>query len=295
MRPKQLLILLLAAAIASCSPPEPGLPENYHEDLATWKTDRDARLRSESGWVNLVGLYWLEPGENMFGSGDSGDIVFPETAPETIGRFLLKDSIVEFISEPDVEVLVDSAIADRAVVYDAASGIQRVMEYGRYRWFIIERAGNYGVRLRDLEHPLTKEPLGLDYFDWSEDWRVTAEYRPFDSARTVAIQNVVGFTFEEVFEGELVFEFEGASYALWPSMGEDYCFIMFGDATSGDESYGAGRYLVSDPPDGNGEVVLDFNKAYNPPCAFTDFATCPLPPEANRLKVAVRAGEKAWH
>lgn len=291
------MYVLLAALLAGCSSTvtKTELPENYHEDLATWKQDRDERLRAESGWVNLAGLFWLEEGLNTFGSSEENDVVFPDAAPGTIGSIFLSNSTLTFTAAPGVEVTLDSIVEDSAIVYDATDGILRVMELGRYRWFIIERAGNYGIRLRDLEHPRTKESLNLDYFDWSADWRVKAEYRPFDTPRTISIDNIVGYSFEEEFTGEFVFEVDGEEYSVWPSIGEDYAFIMFGDVTSGDESYGGGRYLVTDPPDENNEVIIDFNRAYNPPCAFTPFATCPIPPSENQLPVAVTAGEKAFH
>jgi uncharacterized protein (DUF1684 family) len=293
---KPLLILLVAAAACQVERPVVELPENYQEDLQNWKLERDQRLRAENGWVNLAGLFWLEEGNNTFGSSADNDVVFPASAPQHLGTISLQDSVLKFIPTGDEDVYVDSVVAQsEMLVFDPSATVQAVMEHGRYRWFIIERSGNYGIRLRDLDHPNMKEPLGIEYFDWSADWYVKGTYHPFDEVRTVTIDNVVGFSSDVEFEGEIVFKVDGVEYALWPSFGEDYSFIMFGDATSGDESYGVGRYLVASVPDENNEVILDFNRAYNPPCAFTDFATCGLPPEANILEAAVRAGEKAWH
>jgi len=271
------------------------IPENYFEDLTSWKQNRDERLRSPTGWVNLVGLYWLKEGENTFGSNEDNDVVFPEYAHGNIGTITLTDSILSYEASAEVDVIVDSTIQAKAVVYDAGNEIFRPMQWERYRWFIIERSGNYGIRLRDLESEYMYEPMNISYYEWSEEWRVNATYREFEEPLTLSIDNIVGYSFDEEFEGEFVFEIDGEMYSLLPSLGEESSFIMFADVTSGDETYGAGRYLVAGLPDENNKVIIDFNKAYNPPCAFTDFATCPLPPMANILGIPVRAGEMEFH
>ena len=275
--------------------PSVQLPENYHDDLNTWKADRDERLRSPTGFVNLAGLFWLEEGVSTIGSDSSNTIVFPEAAPDRIGSLTLADGSVSFIPEPGVDVLVDSAEVSEAMVFDTSANVASEMQSGRFRWFIIERAGNFGIRLRDLEEPKTKEPLAIEYFPWSEDHYVTATYQLYDEPITRMVKNIVGFEFEEEFAGEYVFEINGRACSLLPSMGEEISFVMFGDASNGEATYGGGRYLVADLPDESGKVVLDFNKAYNPPCAFSDFATCPLPIADNILEVEVKAGERAYH
>jgi len=294
MRFRFLFLLLLI--VASCSTEkQESLPEGYFEDLESWKQDRDVRLRSENSFVNLAGLYWLKPGTNTFGSGEFNDVVFPEFAPESIGAINLQDSILTFTASEEVEVLVDTITQTSAVAYSASERINPVMRLGRYNWHIIERAGNYGIRLRDLEHPRVQEPLNIEHYELSADWRIMAEFVPYETPRIIEIENIVGFSFDEEIHGELVFEVDGQNHSILPLLVDEGFFILFADATSGDETYGAGRYMVADRPDEEGKVLLDFNRAYNPPCAFTDFATCPLPPQENILEVAITAGEKDWH
>jgi len=290
------LLFILALWVSACSTEQKEtLPEGYFEELESWKMNRDTRLRSEYSFVNLVGLHWLKQAENSFGSSADNDIVFPENAPGQLGSINLQDSILTFSAGSGAEVEIDSTIVTEAVVYSASEGINPVMSSGSFKWHIIERAGNYGIRLRDLEHPRVLEPLNIQYFDWSADWRVMAEFVPYETPKTIEIENIVGFSFDEEIHGELVFEVDGQSHSILPLLVDEGFFILFADATSGEETYGAGRYMVADRPDEAGMVMLDFNKAYNPPCAFTDFATCPLPPRENILEVAVSAGEKAWH
>jgi uncharacterized protein (DUF1684 family) len=289
-------LFLLVLSFSACSDKEnESLPENYFEDLESWKKDRDTRLRAENSFVNLIGLHWLEKGPNTFGSGSFNNIVFPKSAPAAIGTITLEDSIVSFSSAPGAEVVVDTMVQKNAVVYHAAKRIQPSMQVGRYRWNIIERAGRYGLRLRDLESPKVKKPLNIKYYDWSEDWRVEAEFIPYEQPRTIQIDNIVGFRFDEDIYGELVFNVGGKTHTILPVLIDEGFFILFADETSGDETYGAGRYMLANRPDEQGMVILDFNTAYNPPCAFTEFATCPLPPKENILNVAIRAGEKVWN
>ena len=291
---KNIIVFLLL--VCGCSTPQKEtLPEAYFDELESWKQNRDVRLRSDNSFVNLAGLYWLADGENTFGSDSLKNIVFPEHAPGSMGTITLQDSIVYLLASEGIEISVDSLIQPEAMIYNASEEVQSVMHLGRYKWYIIERAGNYGIRLRDLEHPQVLQPLNIQYYDWSDDWMITAHFQPYDSARSIQIDNIVGFTFDEEVNGELVFEMNGQQHSILPLMDDDGMFIMFADATSGDETYGAGRYLVAELPDEEGNVLLDFNKAYNPPCAFTDFATCPLPPQDNILEIPVLAGEKAWH
>ncbi|MCP4120505.1 MAG: DUF1684 domain-containing protein [Bacteroidetes bacterium] len=290
------LLFILALWVSACSIEQKDtLPEGYFKELESWKQNRDTRLRSEFSFVNLVGLHWLKQGENSFGSSGDNDIVFPKKAPGQIGSINLQDSILTFSAGSGAEVMIDSLIATEAVVYSASEGVNPVMSSGSFKWHIIERAGNYGIRLRDLEHPRVLEPLNIQYYDWSADWRIMAEFVPYETPQTIEIENIVGFSFDEEIHGEIVFQVEGQSYSIMPLLVDEGFFILFADATSGDETYGAGRYMVADRPDEEGKVMLDFNKAYNPPCAFTDFATCPLPPRENILEIPIIAGEKAWH
>src|SRR5690606_33881528 len=176
-----------------------------------------------------------------------------------------------------------------------------VLAAGSLRFHVIERAGRAGIRVRDLDNPAWLEFTGLEYFPTNLEWRKVARFEPWPAPRTAKIINILGMTEEMTSPGELVFEHDGSTYRLTAlaEPGDAEWFVMIADGTSGKTTYGAGRYLYVDPPV-DGRVVLDFNKAYNPPCAFTALATCPLPPPANRLGIAVTAGEKSyagggWH
>lgn len=297
-KPTILAPALLALLLLSFLPPDgagTGGPDPRVSEWENWRVERDRRLRLPGSFANLAGLFWLEQGRNTFGSSPGNDHVFPEFLPAEAGTLIWRDSLVVLVTDRDAGILADGLPADSLVVYNTNPGQAAEMSWGSYRWNIIDRAGNLGVRLRNLEHPLTKQPLNIPCYDWSEAWVVRAEYRPFAEPETLRIDNIVGFSFDEVVNGELVFERDGQPHALWPLETGSGFFLLFSDATSGLETYGAGRYLTAAYPDSLGFVALDFNRAYNPPCAFTEFATCPLPPAQNDLPLAVTAGEKNPH
>ncbi len=285
-----LFLFLIFLSAISCKPKLTPISESYIQEIEAWKTKRDSSLRAPSGYVNLAGLYWLKPGLNTFGADHSNTIVLPENAPAFMGSFILQDSTVTFITYPAIVVTADSVPVKKVTIDTPDEG--PVMQFENFQWIVIERAGNLGIRLRDLESPATKEPLNIPYYELTKDWMITAKYEAYEKPILKPIENILGFTFDEAIKGELVFKLNGKTHRLLPLMDEDGIFIMFADSTSGFETYGAGRYLVAELPDSNNEVLLDFNKAYNPPCAYTDFATCPLPPKENILTIGVIAGEK---
>jgi uncharacterized protein (DUF1684 family) len=207
-----------------------------------------------------------------------------------MGSFILQDSVVTFITYPAVTVLVDSVPIKKITIDNPDES--PVLEFENFRWMVIERAGNFGIRFRDLDLPAAQSPLNIPVYEAQKDWIITGKYEPYEKPILKPIENILGFSFDEEIKGEIVFEKNGKTHRLLPLMDEDGIFIMFADSTSGVETYGAGRYLVADLPNDKNEVVLDFNKAYSPPCAFTEFATCPLPPKENILTFGVTAGEK---
>ncbi|MGC3982001.1 MAG: DUF1684 domain-containing protein [Steroidobacteraceae bacterium] len=171
-----------------------------------------------------------------------------------------------------------------------------LLAVGSLRFHAIERGGKYGIRVRDIEHPARKQFAGLEYFPISMDWRIEARFEPYVPSKRINIINILGMTEAMESPGALVFNKEGHSWrldAILESPSDDQLFVMLTDGSSGRESYGAGRYLYIPKP-GNEPIWLDFNKAYNPPCAFTEFATCPLPPKQNRLSLSIEAGEKKY-
>lgn len=293
MRYRSILAIASILFMCACSAEveKDSLTEAYIQDFEEWTQNRDERLRNPNGWVNLAGLYWFDSDTVSFGSSPENDLIFPKGSPETMGKFAVVDSTVTLYAE--AEIYVQSEAVDEAVVYAKRDQVQHEMVWNSLRWYVIERAGNLGVRLRDVEHPAMKEPLNIPHYELSEKWIVEATFEEFDTPRTRMIKNIIGHEFEEEFLGEYVFEMDGETYRLLPSLGETSSFIMFGDESNGLETYGGGRYLSADLPDESGKITLDFNRAYNPPCAFTDYATCPLPIADNILNVAVIAGEQA--
>ena len=261
------LALPLAAAIT------------YQAQIAQWRQDREARLKADGGWLTVAGLFWLHEGRNSFGADAKNDIALPAGPPHA-GVFELRGG--------RVTVKMDGATRElRPDTEDSASA-------GRLSLFVIERDGRYGIRLKDPESSYRREFHGLDYFPARQQYRLTAQFVP--DPKKIPITNILGQTEPEESPGYVVFTLQGRQLRLRPVYDDPPSkdlFFIFRDLTSGKETYGAGRFLDTPAPQG-GKVVLDFNKAYNPPCAFTPYATCPLPPKENRLQVRIEAGEKKY-
>jgi uncharacterized protein (DUF1684 family) len=291
---KIFLFILLAIIIWSCSGQNNNAPKKYVKEINQWHKERVERLKQDNGWLNLVGLHWLEEGRNTFGSDESNDIVFPSKAPEFIGTYYLNDSKVSVNINEGVKVLADEAEVDSMQVKTDMSADPTLMENGTLNWYIIKRGDKYGIRLRDLEAELVKNFDGVDRFPIDTTWRVKAEYVPYNPPKTVKIPTIINTINEAKVNGKLVFDIKGNKYSIDPLPSGEGFFIIFADKTNGEETYGAGRFLYAEKPDSVGTTVLDFNKAYNPPCAFTNYATCPLPPKSNQLRVEITAGEKNY-
>jgi uncharacterized protein (DUF1684 family) len=261
-------------------------------EIETWRAERVERLRAEDGWLTLAGLFWLEPGENRVGSADESSIRL-DGLPEQDGTFLLTDDRTVWAFGGTLAI-GGEPIADARALASDAQGEADEVEVGAYRLHVIDRSGRLGIRARRPDHPARAAFAGIDAFPVDPAFRVEARLEPFDQPREMAIATVVGTEQRMLAPGELQFELEGRSLSLLPLIGEagqTELFLIFRDQTSGRETYGAGRFLSADlRPDGR--VTLDFNRAINPPCAFTPFATCPLPPPENQLDIAIRAGER---
>ena len=293
--PKTILLMLGLLFLFACSSEsyrEKGSKE-YMNEIKEWHKSRIERLKRPNGWLNLVGLHWLKEGKNTFGSGPGNDFIFEgKNIPESIGVFELKDSIVTINVNENVDVLVDSAKIKTAVLKNDFEENTTLMELGSLRWFIIKRGDQLGVRVRDLNAKLLIEFEGIDTFPINEDWKVEAKFVEYDPPKKIVIPDVLGNFNESESPGALKFNVDGNEYSLDPTEASSGYFLIFADLTSGEETYGAGRFLYVEPPDSTGKIYIDFNKAYNPPCAFTKYATCPLPPKQNHIKLRVTAGEK---
>ncbi|NOT76675.1 MAG: DUF1684 domain-containing protein [Cyclobacteriaceae bacterium] len=271
--------------------------EAYKTEIEAWHKKRVEDLKGPKGWLNLVGLYWLNDGINTFGSGSQNNIVFPQgKIPDRAGFFLLKQNSVTIETLPGVDIMSNGKPIKSLVVYHPDSAKAVVQDYGSLQWFIIKRDNKFGVRIRDFESSGIQNFTGIERFPVDPLWRLQATFeRALDSTKTIPITNVLGQTTNQPSPGTLIFSIDGSEYRLdvLDEGGDEY-FVIVGDNTNTHETYGAGRYMYVKPPDSNGKTIIDFNKIYNPPCAFTSFATCPLPPKQNVLNISITAGEKNY-
>jgi len=256
-------------------------PASYSDSILTWQKHRDAGLRSEKGWLTLVGLFWLKPGDNTIGSAPNNDFVLPKNAPAQVGRLHLADGKVTLI-DPSGTQRVLSSDEDKPDVDEA----------GSVSFFVIKRGERLGIRARDSASLALKNFSGMSYFPINPALRFEAKLIP--DVKKIPILNVLGQTEMEESPGLVEFRRDGQTYSLRPIYEEastgKTLFFLFKDLTNKTQTYPAGR-MLNVPLPVNGKVDLDFNRAYNPPCTFTPYATCPLPPKENHLPFPVNAGE----
>jgi len=295
----RLLVILwgffpMIQAIISCSSGEKDpVQEEYLVTYSEWKNNRVRSLKGPEGWLNLAGLFWLEEGENLFGSDSSNSIIFPPVAPGKIGAIILKEDKIWFIVNPGVYVKHEGELIREMDLLPDVSGEPTLLKLDSLAWFIIKRGDRYGIRLRDYNHPNIVKLDSIPCFPPDLVWKVKATFEPFMKPGTIQVPNVIGMVEESPVPGLLTFNIGKQELTLYPMGDPDHLFLVFGDETSGLETYGAGRFLTIDAPDKEGNYTIDFNRAYNPPCAFTPYATCPLPPKENILPIRITAGEKA--
>jgi uncharacterized protein (DUF1684 family) len=298
---RRLLAAVLAtAALIACSPVVDKAA--HRAEVEDWHAKRIARLTSETGWLTLVGLYWFKPGENSFGRAPSNALVLDNAAlPDTLGAFNLAEGRVHFTARPGAEVTHDGApVTSLALDSDASEQGPTILAAGTLRFFVIERSGRIGLRVRDTQNPQRLGFKGIERYPVDPGWVYDAQWVPYDPPRPIKIGTIIGTVEEMPAWGQLRFRRGLTTYALDAVLevpGDTELFVMFKDATSGRGTYGAGRFLyipIPKDPTKPGTVRVDFNRAYNPPCAFSGFATCPLPPPQNRLPLAVTAGERDY-
>lgn len=272
-----------------------GAGESYREDVRRWREKREAGLRAPGGWLSVAGLFWLTEGESRFGSDPAGAIVLPPSAPAVAGTLTLAKGRVGVRLAPGVAATHNGRpLAGTAELRPDTSGQRDVLAMGPLSLSVIERNGRYALRLRDEERKERVAFKGLSWFEIDERWRVEARYVAHPAPKAVKVPNVLGHSNEMPSPGFAEFEADGKKIRLdgvLESPDAEELFFIFRDETSGKETYGAGRFLYAARPTA-GTIVLDFNRAYSPPCAFTPYATCPLPPPQNRMPIRVEAGEK---
>ena len=286
--PSLALMLLLA----------PSLPaqDAYRASVDAWHADREARLVAENGWLTLIGRDWLKPGVNTLGSAPESTVLLPAWAlPAKAGEFLLEKGAVRFKPVPGTGLLLNGQPVTETLLKSDADGKPDTFQAGRVRFYLIRRGDRFAVRIKDPENPARKAFHGVPRYPVDPALRVVADYTPYATPQVRAIPTVLGTTTPMTAPGLLRFKAGGKELTLEPMLEEEdghtELFIIFKDTTSSGGTYPAGRFLYADLAK-NGKVILDFNRAINPPCAFTIFATCPLPPKENQLPIAITAGEK---
>lgn len=262
-----------------------------------WRDQRRADLTRPDGWTSLVGLHWIEPGPHYVGSaGDNGIRI--AMGPAQLGMIdLRKGGTVRFVPAQGVALTLDDAPLQGAVVLrtdaDAAGPSRLAFDDGKGLATVIERGGRHALRVKHADAPTRTAFAELDYWPADPSWKIDARFIPHPAGKTIQIANIIGTLDDVPNPGVLEFQRDGRVHRIEAlDQGGDGLFLVIADRTSGHGSYGAGRYIDAPRPDARGRVAIDFNQAYNPPCAFTAFATCPLPPPENRLDLAVTAGEK---
>lgn len=267
----------------------------YQEDLKAWQAKRISSLRAPDGWLNLTGLYWLKPGKNTFGSDTANDVIFPAGKIQPYAGFLLlQDKTVTLFPSDGSGITHNGDAIETLTMFQPEQTEIIEAVSGSLRWSIIKRDTIYGIRLRDDESELLKTFTGIERFPADTAWCVPARLKRADEGHTIPITNVLGQTTDEKSPGTIEFRLKGREYRLDVLDGREEYFVIFADSTTGRETYGGGRFLYVKKVEEGEQLLVDFNKAINPPCVFTPFATCPLPPRQNRLAISLRAGEKTF-
>ena len=289
---KRVVAIALLVAASACKPaetpkaevaktPTPADASTHEAEIMKWRESRLTRLKAEDGWLSLVGLHWMREGEN--------------TPIEGV-HLTMKDGKVT-LAAPAGATIEGKRVTDPTVLNDdTAENGPTFVQMGTKRFNVIKRGPKFALRVKDSQAETRTKFAGLEYYPIDPKWRVEARLEPYNPVKKIPITDITGLTTDNDSPGALVFTVDGKEYRLDPILeeaGGDY-FIIFKDETSKNETYPAGRYLYAKPADASGKVIVDFNKAYNPPCAFTPYATCPLPPQQNRLAVRVDAGEKNY-
>ncbi len=268
-----------------------GQGNNYTDDINEWRKTRIERLKAESGWLNLAGLFWLNEGENTIGSDKKNSIKFEtKNTAGFLGKVIVNKDEIWFETSEEAKVLNNDTIVSRIRIFPY-DRFPVTLKHNRIIWFIIQRGEKFAIRLRDLDGEYLRAFKGIDYFDINPQYVVKAKFIP-TPGKKITITDATGRVYDQESPGKVVFKIGNIDCSLEPTGNLKQLSYVFADETTNDETYGGGRFLESKGPDENGEIILDFNKAYNPPCVFTPYATCPLPTKENILKVAIKAGEK---
>ncbi len=281
-----LVLVSLASALAQ---------SDYVEAIEKWRNDREINLRKETGWLSLAGLFWLKEGVNTVGAGKQFDVQLTDNFKQgRFGEIEFRNGVATLKVAGGVAATSDGKPVSTIDLVSDEKGKPTEIRVGSQMFYLIRREDRFGIRLKDSQSKARLAFKGLNWFPVDESYRVSAQLDAYPEPKDVMVPNVLGGHFKMKSPGRLRFTLQGKEYSLQPVLNDDgSLFLIFRDATNESETYGAGRFLDADKLV-NGQTTLDFNKAENPPCAFSPYATCPLPPEGNDLSVAIKAGEKRY-
>ena len=265
--------------------------EEYVKNYKTWKSERIKELKSEQGYLNLAGLFWLKEGESTIGSNKSNKIHFDtENTAGFLGAVTLKNGEVWYDPMDSKDVFINNIPATKTKLFPD-NGSTVVVTHHDLKWFIIQRGEDYGIRLKDFKGKYLKNFKGIEHYPLNQNLIVEGRFVP-TPGRKIDIKLATGHPYIHNSPGKVIFFIDGKEMSLDATGTLEKLSFVFGDETNSDETYGGGRFLEADGPDANNKVIIDFNRAYNPPCAFTPYATCPLPTKENKLAISIKAGEK---
>jgi uncharacterized protein (DUF1684 family) len=289
MRLVPVSLLLGSLALADVQP-----PADYSSEITKWRHDREVRLKADDGWLSLVGLFWLKEGDNRIGTADTAEVKLTR-GPAEAAVITLHSGKAVLTVRPGAKVTVNGKPAQSAGLHSDADGAPPdVIGIGNLKLFIIHRGAKDAIRMKDPESATRRDFTGLKWFPISPAWRIEAKFVPYDKPKKIVLDTMVGEKEEEFSPGYAEFQRDGQQIRLQAVTEDDELFFIFRDTTAGKTTYPAARFLYTPLPK-NGKVILDFNRAYNPPCVFTPYATCPLPVPQNRLAIAIPAGEMMYH
>jgi len=295
---RRIPLLLMITMMISCNQSQKIINEpEFVKAEEEWRAERDRQMQSPTSWLTIAGLLWLEEGENTFGTDANNPVRFPEgSAPPIAGTFILKNDQTQVVSSSAAELKHEDKVIQEMVLKSDADGRADLISLNDLRFWVIKRGDRYAIRLRDLNAPRFKVYNGLHFFPINHNFKLKGEFVPYTPPKTVEVATVIGTTNIMTSPGYVKFEIDGNEYRLdgfgTPPQSESL-FFVFKDGTSGEETYGASRFMGAQVSE-DGSVDMNFNRAYNPPCAYTPYATCPLPPPQNVLDVRIEAGEKNY-
>ena len=283
--------IFLAIVIASLAQAQ----TDYVAGIEKWRSDHEVNLKKETGWLTVAGLFWLKEGINTVGAGENFDVRLTDNFKKgKFGEIDFKNGTATLKVEKGVEAQSDGKSVSTIELVSDEKGKPTEIRTGTQTFFLIKREERFGIRLKDSNSEARRNFKGEHWFPIDESYKVTARFEAFPEPKEIMVPNVLGGNFKMKSPGQLKFSVQGKECSLQPvDEGDGTLFIIFKDKSSESETYKSGRFLYADKPV-NGEAALDFNKAENPPCAFTAFATCPLPPPANSLEAEIKAGEKRY-